>query len=345
MMRTLTSQIKIVLAAFSLAACGSSSQGDRQDRPAPGPRLVEPSGSTGAPRIVDKHFILAPEIPAAQQSSLAQDLAIVENFNASLSAAENQEFRDTLGISGLDGASLYGWLRERLRFMIGRKLTDYNFALVYPAQQSYGYFKIGAEEDSIGENLTGAVNVGAGLFSYAGELANFERRDQYMRMQIAGQWVDVTTPRVGIMQIGPALFGVMVNPQRPSAFANSALRIETLFHEARHSDGNRAGQSLGFTHINCPSNRGVAEELVGKAACDASSNGAYTVGALILRSLYRNCGLRCSEREIEILKAYYLDNVSRVIAPPSGSDARLDPTPEPGIRASDISQFKLTTIQ
>lgn len=343
--RPLLSNLMVWVSGLWLAACGSSGSSKREDPPRPAPQLVEPSGSTGAPRIVDNHFILAPEIPATQQSSLAQDLALVQSFNASLSAAENSEFRSTLGIGGLDGGSLYSWLRERLRYMIGRNLTDYNFALVYPGQQSYGYFKIGTDEESLSESLTGAVNVGAGLFSYTGDLASFEKRDQYMRIQIAGQWVDVTTPRVGIMQIGPALFGVMVSPQRPAAFSNSALRIETLFHEARHSDGNRAGNSLGFTHIDCPSNRGVADELVGKAACDNSSNGAYTVGAMILRSLYRNCGIRCSDREVEILKAYYLDNISRVIVPPAAEASRLDPTPEPGIKPSDISRFRLTTIQ
>ncbi len=346
-MRPLISKITSVLCFSWLAACGSSGGGsDEAPNPAPAARLVEPSGgSKGSPRIVDGHFILAPEIPALEQNALAQDLNLIKSFNASLSTQENDEFRKKLGITGLDGASLYSWLRERLSYLIGRKLGNYKFALVYPSEQSYGYFKIGNTDDTIGESLTGAVNVGAGLFSYARELINFEKRDQYMRIEIGGKWVDVTTPRVGIMQIGPALFGVQVNPQKPGAFANSALRIETLFHEARHSDGNRISSSLGFTHIDCPSDRGVAAELVGKAACDSSSNGAYTVGAMILRSLYRNCGNRCTDREVEILKAYYLDNVSRVIAPASNGPSFLDPMPEPGIKATDISKFKLTNIQ
>lgn len=120
--------------------------------------------------------------------------------------------------------------------------------------------------------------------------------------------VKVISPRSGIIQIGDGLFDpeFTVNPENPEAISNSILRLATLFHEARHSDGN--GLSLGFTHAFCP----PGHDYEGSAACDENLNGPYTIGKLMLTEMSNSCE-ECSERDKQLFKLIVLDNANRIL--------------------------------
>lgn len=116
------------------------------------------------------------------------------------------------------------------------------------------------------------------------------------------------SPRVGIIQVGEGLFfkDFMLNKDNVNAPANSISRLGTFFHEARHSDG--TGISTTFAHDICPEGHPMA----GYAACEASGNGPYTIGALTERHLIRNC-TSCSNEELGGLTMKVADSFSRII--------------------------------
>jgi hypothetical protein len=86
-----------------------------------------------------------------------------------------------------------------------------------------------------------------------------------------------------------------------------------MFHEARHSDG--TGLSTGFTHAICPAYHAYG----GYAACEKSTNGPYSIGAMAERLLLKNCKA-CAPEELMSIAAGVLDSFSRVL---SGTNASI----------------------
>jgi len=102
------------------------------------------------------------------------------------------------------------------------------------------------------------------------------------------QTIRLTSPRAGIIEVGPGLYATPPNPFGPTSdltpFARQIDRVGVLFHEARHSDGK--GNNLGFPHVLCPAGFGG---LTGLYACDVCTNGAYSVGAQYYMMMVRSC--------------------------------------------------------
>lgn len=135
--------------------------------------------------------------------------------------------------------------------------------------------------------------------------------------------VPIQSPRVGLFQVGRGMFMPLSSRWAPEViedFVHSMFRIDTLFHEARHSDGNVRGgpQQLGFAHEVCPD----GHEFAGFPACDLPSNGPYRIGSLILKAAIEGCGPNCTTRDTEILTLLYADSMSRILTAPAQS-ARL----------------------
>jgi len=315
-----------------------------QPGPTPSPdELVEGSGALSAP------VVIAPEIPAKIRALLERDLALIAAFDATTGTAADDELKQVLGVADLRGATLLRWLSERVRALLGEKMSVYPVQIVYPRDRTFLNYRLPAALFDQDSYLTSAQNTGVLLYDLG-----YKRSQQgqllYLRVQVGDGWVDVLSPRVGLVQIGPAYpdisgggLGGLFARIPDDSYAGSALRIPTLFHEARHSDGNRASGSLGFSHVDCPSGNGVPEGLVGLPACDPMDNGGYRIGALIARAFLRKCGTQCSAQEQRMIEALYQDNLARVIRrPPSGSSGiEQDSTPEPGYTiAVDLGGFR-----
>jgi hypothetical protein len=118
--------------------------------------------------------------------------------------------------------------------------------------------------------------------------------------------IPVTSPRVGILQIGRGLFSMGRTKNNTLELDSSLMRVSTLFHEARHSDGNK--KSLGFLHAICP----AGHDYAGYAACDFNLNGSYSVGYEVGKVVAENCAA-CTVAQREALRLDYLDSYSRVI--------------------------------
>ncbi|MBC7370687.1 MAG: hypothetical protein H7326_03925, partial [Bdellovibrionaceae bacterium] len=149
-----------------------------------------------------------------------------------------------------------------------------------------------------------ATNIGGSLYIIG-------KREKTLGMAtVNGKTLPVLSPRVGIVQVPDSFFSS--DNQKPAKLIDRLLRITTIFHEARHSDGN--GTSLGFLHEVCP----VGHMLEGKLACDKMENGSYGVEARFQRVLSRNCA-KCSNEDLEVLRLMSLQNFGRLILPPQAN--------------------------
>jgi hypothetical protein len=141
------------------------------------------------------------------------------------------------------------------------------------------------------------LNVGAGIYNAGKSIQRLGHLDVWGTGPVY-----VTSPRAGLIQLGdPDLFGETsdISP------AYSAFLLTVLFHEARHSDGNR--KTAGFLHAICPDGT-----YQGLAACDRNLNGPYSVEAALMKSFIANCD-SCQAGHVEKLKLILADTLSRII--------------------------------
>ena len=136
-------------------------------------------------------------------------------------------------------------------------------------------------------------------------------------LKVADDTMVVSTTRVGIIKIGEGLF----SSSRTSGFsqdsiAKKLIRLATLFHESRHSDGN--GSNAGFPHSKCSSG-----DFAGYYACESNTNGPYNLESMLLKHFYRSC-YNCSESELSAIQISASDAASRL---QYGATVK-DPTPE-----------------
>lgn len=262
-------------------------------------------------------ILVSKTVNAEQTKSILEDLKFVNDLklNEELDAKTKEEVLRVLKIK-LDskniGLDLFAWLKARVSYIVGEDYElEKNIKIV---RQSQTYPATGEPklekptknpESSSGTVQTVMANIGAALY-FVGRQAN-----TLLGLKIDGDTVAITSPRSGIIKVGSGLFGV--TKRTKDLDANSIVkrlaRIETFFHESRHSDGR--GSSLGFFHAICPK----GHEYEGYAACDRNLNGPYTVGAVMLKVLKSACvsTLKCSEVELTRLDLSIADSENRVI--------------------------------
>jgi hypothetical protein len=282
---------------------------------------------------------LAPNISSARSLQLSnqvtdQEVGVIKHdLSNDLTLVDGLALRQLMGISDLSDGSLKQWLSDRVGYIIGEKenLKENLLAL----QENYQYQNAGIfpdfekptkdinhQKDS--EPLKGKVavvmsNVGMSFY-YIGKSKEILVGYKFTSKQGSETTVAMTSPRVGIIQVGEGLFGILPNPKNPASIVNTWFRLSTFFHEAHHSDGN--AKSLGFTHAVCPESKG---RYAGFNACDRESNGPYAVEAFIVRQARVTCETKktCDAGESEMLKKLELDAYSRII------DRKvIDPRPE-----------------
>lgn len=340
-----------LLAVFSalifVMSCGdSASEKNTNDLTEPSLPFTQVTNSfplTSAP-LAD-YLIYASDVPQEQVNILRQDLAVVDTWDGLMTASESQKLKDLLGLSTVGASDLSLWFKERIKYILQSDLSRYELGLVFGRETQVGLQQLGTTETGDEAN-TGGGNIGTAIFLTTLEEQQSRSNLSYLIIRINDSWVSVLSPRVGLMRIGPALFDpdYQVNHTNIRTLSNSLQRLEVLFHEARHSDGNQASGSVGFAHINCPNDGTIPAELVGVPACDDMANGAYSVGAAVLKPLLHLCERRCTATEQEVLKAIYLDRISRVTAG-TGLLKLLDPTPETGFNAVNISDFQAFNLR
>jgi len=233
------------------------------------------------------------------------------------------KLKQLTGAASTDGLGLLNWIDNRVNYIIPDGLDmQKDVVPIGP----HVYENTGTPDLEDGKTTDGAAamvvmsNVSGGLYLGGKDLSFL------FGLKIDGKVIPITSPRVGILMIGPGLTGSKKAKSAPSPLAARYLRQSVLMHEARHSDGR--GKSLAFAHAVCRSG-----DYDGYNACDANSNGPYTIGAQFLKMVAAQCA-DCTPADKEWLQKASLDSFARIIAPKS----RLSTSDE--ATASVISTYK-----
>lgn len=240
-------------------------------------------------------------IPADQISILKKDLAYVYQNPVSVN---DEEFLATAKLKGGSGDHLHNFILNRVKYIVGENF-DMSARLKRQPKLFFDYPETPIPDigqmKAVNQVRTVMTNIGGALY-LGGKMENI-----LIGLQVDNDTISIKSPRVGVLQVGEGLFyeGFLINPKNPESKANSISRLGTLFHEARHSDGN--GKSTGFVHTKCP----AGHSYEGHFACELSGNGSYSVGALSERHLTKNCA-DCSTEEKTVLAAAIADSFDRV---------------------------------
>ncbi len=267
----------------------------------------------------------------------------IDRLNKDLQALSSMSFADASGelqrimkLPDTKAASLESWLAERARFVVGEKFEIASAIVPVERIQVASIARRRMDPLSALSNLSAVAgtsaltpepvvpggttgtaperearvimsNLGAGLFSMG------KQNGFVLGVKLEGEsGVVLRSPRVGLFQVGEGLFQTL-DPRLPASaladFVHIAFRMQTLFHESRHDDGNNS--SLAFGHVACPS----GHNLEGLPACDTPSNGPYRIGAMFLKGLIEGCGTNCPAGIREVLTMLYADNVGRILTP------------------------------
>ncbi|MCM2350880.1 MAG: hypothetical protein NDI69_12730 [Bacteriovoracaceae bacterium] len=245
-------------------------------------------------------------VPQDQVNALKADINYLYQTPVSTIDAE---FQAMTGLPAVDGAHMHNWLINRSKHIIGEsfQLTEENIAYWifhrFPKTPLPDAFKAVNEDEDEGV-VTVMSNIGSALYLLG------KKQDVLLGLKLDGDKVYAKSTRAGILQVGKGLFleRFRINKGDLLAPANTVSRLGTLFHEARHSDGN--SEHTGFVHDECPT--GHAYE--GHAACEKSSNGSYSLGAVAEKQLLLNCS-SCSEKEKSAISAGIADAFSRIVDP------------------------------
>lgn len=239
-------------------------------------------------------------VPKEHEEGLKSDIRYV--FNSKHKNID-QNFLAVSGLTEVTGPILHNWLINRVRYVVGER-----FDLEQNAEGYRGFkYPKTLSPSTGGSNQQATVvvmsNLGGALYMFG------KGQDLLMRLNLDGDRIFINSPRAGILQIGEGLFHpkAQLNNDLHSS-ANSIQRIGTLFHEARHSDGN--GKSLSFAHEMCPEDHPLAFNF----ACEKVANGPYSVGAYSTRQFLANCS-DCSELDKTLLQLRIVDSLGRILYP------------------------------
>ncbi len=244
-------------------------------------------------------------IPSFQIFAIKRDLNYLVK-NDLLNADE--DLREILNQNDMTGLALHNWIYNRVKFIIGEdyKMSGRNYLssrLTFTGFQ-YPNTPVPVIEKSATSSLAGSVimsNVGTGLYF------NGKRDNLLKGLRLDGKKIFAKSTRVGILKIGAGLFaGSTAINDNVNSEANTIKRLGTLFHEARHSDGNAA--HIGFYHHKCP----MGHSLYGFHACEPYANGAYTLGAMVRKNYLKNCD-SCSLQDKAKLEVSITDALDRVV--------------------------------
>lgn len=263
----------------------------------------------GAQMAKAQTFKYSRDVPQNQSQLLESDILLLDRI-------EFQELDpEFYRVSDIDrkitrGSELLDWMKERVTYVVGEKFVAYDKR--YVEQENYSFELPGIVPDF---SSSDKVRVPQYQFSRPQMVMQNLGPTTYYLGKKAGKLfglklpgvgkVPISSPRVGLIQVGPGLFHVPKN-KKATDYDVRMERLLTLLHEARHSDGR--GEHLGMMHAKCPSYHAYG----GYFACDFNLNGAYTVAAHMGKALTESC-TDCSVADKEKMRLSYLDSFNRVI--------------------------------
>ncbi len=257
---------------------------------------------------------LSDKIDDATAAQVIGDFARLASM--SFNSSPSDDYKLVFGSDSISVDYLLGWLKERVSYLLDEGFSSKDLVILY-SDYSYGDISVkpGSGDSSV---MLLAINLGSAIYSVG---KNFSK---LIGVPFNGRVISVDSPRTGVVQLAGGL--KMMQQLNFGELVNSFVRLETLFHEGRHSDGH--GANLGFHHVICPDYLGA---YAGSLACDVAVNGSYAVGAAVLNEFAKNCkGSECDSRSLEIMRLLVADSKSRLLSPSlaGGGAIVLDATPE-----------------
>jgi hypothetical protein len=269
-------------------------------------------------------------VPPDQQAYIQGDLAQLN----SLSVPSNPNSADSalLDLPDFSSGQLNGWISARTKYIIGQNFdtndnvttiasgiaytpslfSEIGFAGLAPAAPARGTSsRLSPFGDSSSSSSVETVmlNFGASIYLTG------KQSSVIYSILVSGNNLTDNTPRIGVVQIGPGLFDAnQLSSSPPNSLANSCLRLQTLFHESGHTNGN--GANAGFPHAMCNSG-----PYSGYYACENNLNGPYAIGRVFLTQCYYAC-TGCSPADLEGISTYLADLASRMLPTAQMSDDR-----------------------
>ncbi len=257
---------------------------------------------------------------------MAEDLERIGSVPLKPHSIRNAQIKHLMGLDDVSPESLRNWLEVRVSHVLGENFPHHSLGQV-------GFVQ---ETSLTPVSMTAMMNMGAHFF-----YEYFWKIGKKYILNIPGHGrVSIESPRTGVIQLGAGHF-MRSDGEENENFGNiaySLIRLSTLYHEARHSDGNSKSQwfgmndpiiknqnlwdqlfpgedpalvmktgSLTFRHVKCPP---VLKLYAGKYACDFNQNGPYTVGAEFLQAILNSCRM-CSVKDREVLNTSMLDSYYR----------------------------------
>jgi hypothetical protein len=243
-----------------------------------------------APAFASEIAIDQTLLPTATQDLIRNDFEVIRGISVEDGGAYSEPFTQIFG--GTSGEDVMRYLEERIHYMG----TD-----------------SGQDQDTYAANYSPLFL----SYIYARDVRQ-SRNPKPTKMKFENSEVVIDSPRVGFVVIG----GAYTLPT-----TSWIDRLDTLVHEARHSDcatipdaddltAYQKSQYLNIsmegrtcTHIHMPCPKGHA--LAGELACDGHDWGSYTVGYVFSKTMYRSC-VGCTEKQKQEALATATDDFSRL---------------------------------
>lgn len=277
--------------------------------------LISLSAFAKLSKPLNSNIRLSIKIPEEQAKLLESDLEYLNQFQFTEKA--EPDTLEIMGLKELTSKSARKWLERRIKYIIPSQEASAKGNQLILLEDNYIFDNddIQPELEFPKKNNEKPKKKGMVIMSNFGAMVYFigKSTSQLLGLNIetrrhGTELVIGSSPRAGVMSIGPGLFTqrVDINNKDTQSDINKLARIAVFFHEARHSDGN--SEHLSFFHALCPKGHDYANIN----ACDKNLNGPYTIGALYTKEVAKNC-TECNDYEREILKLRYLESKNRVL--------------------------------
>lgn len=292
-------------------------------------------------RPMPNKLVFGSSIQKERKEALNESISILYTLPMAPQNLSAVGLTKVLRLKELTPTHLQQWLERRVRFVVNsdfkidshlvvvQESYDFPYADQIPdvLRQSEGLTQGAAKEDSDSGVMMSNLSSAIYFFGKSNKVLVGVDLD-------LGMPVPVTSPRVGVLQIGPALFQNFAGDgKKTQNVLNDIVHTGTLFHEARHSDGH--GVTLGFFHATCPKE----SDYAGLPACDLALNGPYAVGALMTKALVDSCE-KCTPQTQRVLNMIFLDYASRLLAPQK-APPHLSPGAGAGVEWDDAPEGQL----
>jgi hypothetical protein len=303
-MKVYSSQLVVVSLCFaSILGCSSKrSTQEKNQSPAPVAQPVAnpDAGQPQKPTASLFKIQFSSTLSDSTKSALKKDFEFLSKLE--LDESKSTDLKKVMKLNKADAQSLMNWLDLRVKLIVPPTFDDTTAATYSSMELDW----IGSESA-----MTIADNLGAFLYK------DGKRRGKNVSLDVPGLGsISVRSPRAGIIREGKGLMVDWPDTGDITDAANTVLRLATLFHEGRHSDGHDA--SLCFSHVKCPKGHVLEDSY----ACDNNKNGPYTIGAQFVKAYMDSC-TDCSTKFKNEFKLEIADNLGRVI-----STDEWDDTPE-----------------